>query len=292
MDELTAVREIRPEAHELRPEVERRARLALRTEVAYERDRAARRTGRLVAYAAVAALALFALGVVLITDDPTDTVRSVGSEPETALEPGPAPRGDQFLYTREVIVETRVDNGDRERFVDERWQSVSGLWPSRESERGRAWMRPGTSQDAVWPPHSYEARDRLLTAPSGLREAALEGIGGPMTGPEADRMAWVSLSMLLYGWHVEPPGLRRAAVEALGDTRGVTITPGETDARGREGIAIAGPYGPPDWRIILDPETYAYLGFRDTFVRDDGVTVTRASALTDYGVADAVGERP
>ena len=90
----------------------------------------------------------------------------------------------------------------------------------------------------------------------------------------------------------EPPGLRRAAVEVLAETPGVTITPGETDLRGREGIAISGPRSAPDWRIILDPETYAYLGFRDTFVRDDGVTVTRASALTDFGVADAVGDRP
>jgi len=286
MDELKAVRELRPEPLELHPGVEWRARVALRSEIAYAEQRAAGGTGRLVACVAVALLAFAALGVAVVADRSGDNVRSVGSDAETALQPGPAPRGDQFLYTREVIVETRVDGGGRERFVDESWQSVSGLWPSRESERGRVWMRPGTSEDGVWPPRSYENLQRLPTEPAALREAVLDHFGN------SDEMVYRGLSMLLTGWQVEPPGLRRAAVEVLAETPGVTITPGETDLRGREGIAISGPRSAPDWRIILDPETYAYLGFRDTFVRDDGVTVTRASALTDFGVADAVGDRP
>jgi hypothetical protein len=43
---------------------------------------------------------------------------------------------------------------------------------------------------------------------------------------------------------------------------------------------------------VVDRESYEYLGFRDTFVRDDGVTVTRVSALVSYGVVDRMGQRP
>jgi len=43
---------------------------------------------------------------------------------------------------------------------------------------------------------------------------------------------------------------------------------------------------------VVDAETFAYLGFRDVFVRDDGVTVRRVSAEVSHGVVDRIGQRP
>ncbi len=277
MDELDALRELRPDADPLRPHARHAARSVLRFEIGYE-SRPRPRTGRLAACVATCVLVAAAFAVAVL-DDRISPTRVAGSDPP-ALGTG-IPRGDQFLYTREVLIETQAD-GVRERFVDESWQSVSGMWPSRESERGRTWTR--APAEHVWPPRSYEELDRLPTDPRALRRS-VAGDGG-------DQLAYPYLMMLLRGWRVMPPGLRTATFEAIRRIPGVRVTPGGTDARGRRGLLVSRPGDRMDVRYVVDPSTYEYLGIRDTFVRDDGVTVERVSALTGHGVVDRVGQRP
>ena len=57
-------------------------------------------------------------------------------------------------------------------------------------------------------------------------------------------------------------------------------------------IGITRPGDPLSWHLVVDRERYEYLGFRDTLVRDDGVTVRRVSARVAHGVVDRIGERP
>jgi hypothetical protein len=287
MDELTLVRELRPEAEPMRPEVRRKARAALRFEIGYATEQAARRRPRRLAAAFAACALAFGAGAVAIVDEQADPPRLAGTDREPALGTG-IPRGDQFLYTREVLFETPVDGGEPERFVDESWQSVSGFARSRDSERGRSWTRgPGE----VYPPRSYEKLAELPTEPRALYQALLGYPSEP--GPYDDETAYAYLMMLLRDWSVMPPGLRTAAFEAVTAIPGVKVIPGDSDARGRPGIGITRPGDPLGWHIVVDRRTYEYLGFRDTFVRDeDGVKVTRVSALVAHWVVDRIGQRP
>ena len=97
---------------------------------------------------------------------------------------------------------------------------------------------------------------------------------------------------MLRNWTVMPPGLRVATFEAVAQLPGVKLIEGDSDARGRPGIGITRPGDPVGWHIVVDAETYEYLGFRDVFVRDDGVRVRRASTEAAHGVVDSLGQRP
>jgi hypothetical protein len=75
---------------------------------------------------------------------------------------------------------------------------------------------------------------------------------------------------------VMPPDVRAALYRALAKIPGVTVVQGVTDAAGRRGVALAraasieGP-GSSDWlrlEIILDRDTYRYLGARHVVTRD------------------------
>ena len=285
MDEMTIVRELRPEAEPLQTDARYRARAALRYEIAYERGRPSR-PRRLVAIAAAVALLAVATAVVAIDDEVGEPSRVAGRDAGSGLGPSSIPSGDQFIYTREVLYETPVSGpGVRERFVDEMWRSINGLEPGIESERGRSWKSAPVGE-GVWPPRSYENLSRLPTDPEALRRAVLEQAGGD------EEMAFWQLQTLLRSWTVMPPGLRTAAFEALSRYPGVELIEGDTDARGRRGIGIVRDGRRFDSHIIVDAETYEYLGFRDRFVRQDGVTVDRVSALVSRGIVDRVGERP
>jgi hypothetical protein len=284
VDELTIVRELRPEVEPLPQHVRYRTRAELRYDIAYERARPSR-PRRLVAMAAAAALLAAATAVVVVDDEVRDPERVVGRDPGTGLGPSSIPSGDQFIYTREVLYETPVSgSGVRERFVDEKWRSINGLKPGIDSERGRSW-RSAPVGEGVWPPRSYEALSRLPTDPDALSRAVREEAGD-------DEAGFWQLQALLVNWAVMPPGLRTAAFDAVTGLPGVELIEGDTDARGRRGIGIVRDGPRFDSHIVVDAETYEYLGFRDRFVRQDGVTVDRVSALVKRGIVDRVGERP
>ncbi|HEV3001902.1 MAG TPA: CU044_5270 family protein, partial [Solirubrobacteraceae bacterium] len=202
------------------------------------------------------------------------------------------PRGDQYVYTRRVIVETPIGGGPVERFVDEQWESVDGSRPSRSSERGRAWDT-NPQDPSVGLPRRYEDLAALPTDGAELRAALVDRFGGPGISDAVDRETeYTALTFLLGGGAVMPPGLRAAMFEALAQIPGVEVVEDQVDALGRRGIGITSRRYHLSGVTILDPRTYEYLGMRDTLVRDDGVRVQQVMARTDRGVVDEIGQRP
>ena len=91
---------------------------------------------------------------------------------------------------------------------------------------------------------------------------------------------------------------RRAEARRLALSRvpGVKVTPGLTDAEGRTGIGISlsGP-GTIGSTFIFDPESYEFLGFRDSRTSGDGTDMKSYSQLTyldGWAVTDRARQRP
>jgi hypothetical protein len=205
------------------------------------------------------------------------------------------PRDDQYVYTRVILEETRADGrGASERFIDENWRSVDDSRPSRVSERGRVWTAPPHASS--WPPRRYADLEGLPTDPAALRGAVVESFGGPgKSAAVDDETTYLGLMMLLRAAAVMPPGLQAAAFEALSEIPGVRVSDDAVDVHGRHGIGITRrPIDPSgmDWQLVLDRDTYDYLGTRSSIVRNDGVKVNQVFGLTESGVVDEIGERP
>jgi hypothetical protein len=300
MDELTLLRDLRGEPPGLMPEARYAARMRLRREIGFAYPDPRRRNGRIAVCAALAAVVVAGAVAISASDGtPAGSSTLAGADRNghgaalrsQAAAAAAIPRADQYLYSREVLVETPVAGGRPERLVDEMWRSVDGLRPSRESERGRSWTAAPLGDDAIWPPRSQANLERLPTDPVALRAALLERTGGPGGSPAVDdETVYMHLVMLLRGWRPMPPGLRAAAFDAVTRIPGVR-TVDDVDARGRPGLRIERA-GDRAEEIIVDPGSYEYLGFRDVFVTDEGVTVDRVSALVRGGVVDAIGQRP
>jgi hypothetical protein len=78
------------------------------------------------------------------------------------------PRDDQYIYTKELLVETSND-GSTETFIDENWRSVDGSKPSRISERGTSWTaQPLKSNEGLWPLVRYADLRQLPLDPKRL----------------------------------------------------------------------------------------------------------------------------
>jgi hypothetical protein len=215
----------------------------------------------------------------------------------TEEPPAAGARDDQFLYTREILRETPPKGyGEPKTFVNEYWRSIDGSRPGRVIELGRIWTEaPFADGWSVWPPRRQAELESLPTEPDKLRRAVVDWPGGAGVSDSVDRETeYRGLVMLLRGG-MAPPALRAAAFEALAQIPDVEIIDREVDALGRAGLAIGRPHTDPsgiDWVLILDAETYEYLGTRSTRVREDGVRVQQLFALASSGIVDRVGERP
>jgi hypothetical protein len=219
------------------------------------------------------------------------------------------PRDDQFIYSKEIIKETDQKTGETKSHVDENWRSVDGSKPSWIMEIGKGWWSPPLKSDErSWPPQDWGTLRKLPTDPKKLI-LAINGDWG--MGGKTDSLdditdgGWsqihFSLAGLLKLVPVMPEGLRPAAYEALGMVPGVKAVPGQKDAKGRTGVAIT--YDDPtrpkggSWGgyFIFDPETYAFLGFRDVRTSGDGPaqkTYTQLSYLDSWAVVDKAKQRP
>jgi hypothetical protein len=203
----------------------------------------------------------------------------------------PIPRDDQYVYTKELLVETGKD-GSTKAFIDENWRSVDQSKPSRISERGKSWIAPpAKSNERVWPPLRYADLRQLPLDPKRLLIAIRDWPGAPRwdtpmgSGNLDYELAYVHLLYLLHGWSVMPSGLRSATFEAIGAIPGVVVTNDVVDARGRHGIGISRPGGQviPNSMLILDSGTYDYLGYK---------VDNQSISLEAYGVVDRIGQRP
>ncbi|MFF1924731.1 CU044_5270 family protein [Streptomyces sp. NPDC058221] len=238
------------------------------------------------------------------------TVLNGAAAYERKHEQAVSPRGDQFIYTKEIIKETEQKTGATKSYVDENWRSVDDSQRSWVMEIGHGWWAPPVGKnESIWPPQDWGTLKKLPTDPEKLILSLLH-----KTGPDDrnDSLAEISdqewweihfgLTGLLKLVPVMPEGLRPAAYEALGMVPGVKAVPNQKDAKGRTGVAIT--YDDPTvpdggagfgGYFIFDPETYRFLGFRDERTSGDGAkkkTYTQLSYLDSWAVVDKAKQQP
>ena len=284
MDDLTILNEAWP-ASEPSPaaRAHARARLAGRTAPGGTR----RLFPRLVA-AGVAA-AMLATGAVLVEDlGGGDRLPSVEVASAAVLEraaeaaegkPFTPPRPDQWIYTEDRI---KASDGS-EPMVERRWRAVDGT--------GMAWLQDGELKIErlraakgrpvrilIGPFGSYEALAALPTEPDALLRRAYryaENITGAGLTEHGD--VYAIFNGLLRD-NVLPPELEAAIFRALKQVPGVTVEPIEVGGRAALRVGQT-----EDWlreELVLDAETYHYLGESGTVVRDATIDPAKAGNAT------------
>jgi hypothetical protein len=117
------------------------------------------------------------------------------------------------------------------------------------------------------------------TDPDGLLAAVYQLVENPdclpiLGGDNVQDRAYLLIDVMLQA--VQPPEVRAALYRALARIPGVTVAQGATDAAGRRGVAFTRAAsiefsGSSSWlrlEIILDNDTYRYLGARYIVTRD------------------------
>jgi hypothetical protein len=212
--------------------------------------------------------------------------------------PFTAPRDGQWIYTEERI--TGVEGGRTH--VMRSWRRADGEFELRTGLRatGRpVHMRPRGPLD------SYEAAAALPADPTALLQWAksqTESISGAGSTPDAE--VYSIFRGILHGNGVLPPDVEAAIFHAMRRIPGVTVR--TIDVLGRPTLALA---MTDEWlrqEILVDPETYAYVGQRSTVVEDAIISPEKAGNATGEiekgsavvavrvaaGVVDEAGERP
>jgi hypothetical protein len=261
---------------------------------AYDRflRRRARRGRAVAATAGLALVAVLGAAVLVARQLPQD--RKPATPATTAAEPTPRP--DQWVYSKEL----RVEYGGHKPFTIELWDRVDGKKFARPTsdrrtagapnlQKERMQLRPFAQgclpgqppriRPAVGLGHWFPDPAAVPTDPDGLLAAVYQLVEDPTCSPipvgdTVQDRAFMLIDGMLQT--VLPPEVHTALYQALGKIPGVTVTQGATDAAGRRGVAFAraaaieGP-GSSEWlrlEIILDPDTYRYLGARHVVTRD------------------------
>jgi hypothetical protein len=286
---------------QLQDAYERAAELAPVSPDAYDRflRRRARR-GRVVA--ATAGLALVAvLGAAVLVARQLPQDREPAAPTTNAAEPTPGPH--QWVYEKEL----RVEYGSHKPFTHEHWVRVDGKKFINAASNRRTAGAPNVRREQMQlevlrqrmqllgsrcPPGKPERvppavglgrffpnPSAVPTDPDGLLAAVYQLVEDPACvpipgGDTVQDRAFMLIDGMLQT--VQPAEVRAALYQALAKIPEVTVVQGATDAAGRRGVAfvraaaIEGP-GSGDWlrlEIILDPDTYRYLGARHVVTRD------------------------
>jgi hypothetical protein len=220
-------------------------------------------------------------------------------------EKTPRPRDDQFLYTKIITQETDLETGATKNYTSESWESVDGSKPSWVEELDKGWWsQPLPPGQTSWPPKDWASLRKLPTDPEMLLRRLAPRTDKDAPFSDFTTLQWSmihgDLIALLEAVPAAPEGLRPAAFEALGMIPGVTVVPGQKDAKGRPGVAIAfddawlpkGAVSANDF-LIFDPETYAYLGARYISGGGEyGDRISNTSYLDSWAVVDKAKQRP
>jgi hypothetical protein len=252
------------------------------------------RQGRVVA--ATAGLALVAvLGAAVLVTRQLPQEREPAAPPANAAEPTPRPH--QWVYTREL----RVEYGGGKPFTIELWDRVDGKKFARPTSDRRtagapkvrtermqlrsflpSGCPPGQPQrvrPAVGLGRWFPDPSAVPTDPDGLLAAVYQLVKDPACAPipvgdTVQDRAFMLIDGMLQT--VQPAEVRAALYQALAKIPGVTVVQGATDAAGRRGVAFSRAAaiegsGSSGWlrlEIILDSDTYRYLGARHVVTRD------------------------
>jgi hypothetical protein len=234
--------------------------------------------------AGAAALALMIAAGLAVVDDLGGTGPEVPVASAAVLEraaaaaerqPFTPPRDDQWIYFKE-----RFTPADGEPMVSESWRAVDGTGTARLDESGKLHVervRPSKRRPLrilVGPLAGYKTLAALPTDPDALLRRAYreaEGVTGAGVTEHGDVYA-IFEGMLSD--NVLPPELEAAIFRALKQVPGVTVDP--VDVGGRPALVVG---QTEDWlreELVLDAETYEYLGQRGTVVRDATIDPLKA----------------
>jgi hypothetical protein len=292
---------------QLQDAYERAAQRAPVSPGAYDRFlRRRARHGRAVAAAGLALVAVLGAAVLVARQQPRDrapaaptaSAAELADQAATAAaaQPVPTPRPHQWVYTKEL----RVESGGAKPWTHEHWVRVDGekfVRPTsdrraarpRDVRRERMQLlpipqgcppgQPARIRPAVGLGRYFPDPAAVPTDPDGLLAAVYRLVEDPACAPIAvgdtvqDR-AFMLIDGLLQG--VLPAEVRAALYRALATIPEVTVVQAATDAAGRRGVALARAAaiegaGSSGWlrlEIILDRDTYRYLGARTVVTRD------------------------
>jgi hypothetical protein len=285
MNDLTILHDAWP-APEPSPTARAHARVALAGRAA-ARCRSRRLLPRLVAVATVAAM--LAAGAAVVDrpggGDPLPSVELASAAVlERAAEaaeskPFTPPRADQWIY---MVDRIKSSDGSAP-IVERRWRAVDGTGTARiengelEVERVRG-SKLRSLRTLIGPFAGYDAVAALPTDPDALLRRAYryaEDITGAGLTEHGDVYALFN-GMLRD--NVLPPELEAAIFRALKQVPGVTVE--RIDAGGRPALRVG---QTEDWlreELVLDAETYRYLGESGTVVRDGFIDPGKAGNAT------------
>lgn len=226
-----------------------------------------------------------------------------------AARPFTAPRADQWVYQHERVVP--FPNGTTsQRFPAMdfyRWTRASGTLiyeasPGKPNNPVKVSIPAG-----LFPPQDYATLSTLPTKPSAL--LAWLSSHRPAGNTTTD---FQNLTEILFaGAGALPPKVEAALFQAMKRLPGVTIRRGLKDLQGHNAIGVVGREDarvgntPLNAMILLDPETYSYLGTESIFSADEvhttkegltqtikAGTVDNASVTLQTGIVDEVGQKP
>jgi hypothetical protein len=280
------------------------------------RPRPRRRHRRIAAAVALAASIALAATVAQNLDDAGRTLPSIEvasaamvlERAATAAEHKTftAPRPDQWFYFEDRFT---APEGT---FTTEGWRRADGGATAANSERtgGRLEItkfeapKGRRPRPAVGPLASYESLAKLPTDPEALKRWAYDlakNVTGAGLNDDGDVYA-IFNGMLRDS--LMPPELEAAIFRALKEVPGVRVQ--EIEVSGRPALALA---QTEDWleeELLLDRQTYAYLGERSTVVKDATISPEKAGNATGRiaeghkvvverlasGIVDEAGQRP
>jgi hypothetical protein len=215
------------------------------------------------------------------------------------------PRDDQWIYTAE-----RVTGSDGEPMTQQQWARADGGAQAWIDEAGKlqiqAMDRPSDHPARRGVLEGYPLVASLPTDPAALRQWAYDRADGNWSnGPNStsEEEIFLFFNHILRG-NVMPPELEAAIFRVMSDLPGLTIE--NVEMFGSPAIAVG---YESDWlrdEILLDPQTYEYVGERATVTRDATIDPDKAGNATgevhegsqvlaerlDIAVVDEPGELP
>jgi len=284
-----------------------RARTRARSRLASRADRPGRDRRRQVVAAGAAVVAI-AAGVTVaqnLGSGRVDVPVAAGQVLERAAktaeqQPFTAPRDDQWVYSQD-----RITWQDGRTETQDRWRRADGGGEAFIDEHGKLQVqmipRPPDRAGKPAPPllDNYKTLASLPTDPAALMRWAYAQDISNGNSPKDAVVYLLFAGMLRNG--LVPPDLQAAMFRAIKQIPGVTL--GTTiDVLGRPAYALG---QTDDWlhqELLLDKQTYAYLGQRSTVVRDATIDpmkagnatgkVTKGSTVVDARVTTAVVDKP
>ncbi|MFG2090227.1 MULTISPECIES: CU044_5270 family protein [unclassified Spirillospora] len=215
------------------------------------------------------------------------------------------PRPDQWIYVESRVRRGREPNGPvstdpGKDVVTRNWQRADGT-KSATIEDGRLRF---TGMLPTTPPSDYASLAALPADPDALLKWIYKQTGGLGAAKEGRYSTAYSMFGAILRNNVLPPRTEAAVFRAIKQIPGVTLAEGRVDAAGRLALGLGRVTdGYLHQELLLDAETYGYLGERSVVIKDhrtrhvDGTMSVEKGDLMNLtvrlkaGIVDEAGQR-